>query len=42
MKEKKKKVQIISVSEALRLDSGYYAIRGVITLVTEVYHMVKG
>ena len=41
MKEKTK-VKIVSVSEALRLDSGYYAIRGVITLVTEVYHMVKG
>ena len=41
MKEKKK-VKIVSVSEALRLDSGYYAIRGIITSVTEVYHMVKG
>ena len=40
MKEKTK-VKIISVSEALRLDSGYYAIRGIITSVTEVYHMVK-
>ena len=40
MKEKTK-VKIVSVSEALRLDSGYYAIRGIITSVTEVYHMVK-
>ena len=39
--EGKKKVKIVSVSEALRLDSGYYAIRGIITSVTEVYHMVK-
>ena len=35
-------VKIVSVSEALRLDSGYYAIRGIIASVTEVYHMVKG
>ena len=42
MVKEKKKVKTVSVSEALRLDSGYYAIRGVITLVTEVYHMVKG
>ncbi len=42
MKSKSKiKVKIVSVSEALRLDSGYYAIRGIITSVTEVYHMVK-
>ena len=40
MKEKTK-VKIISVNKALRLDSGYYAIRGIITSVTEVYHMVK-
>ena len=38
---KEKKVKIVSVSEALRLDSGYYAIRGIITSVTEVYQMVK-
>jgi hypothetical protein len=39
--EAKTKVKIVSVSEALRLNSGYYAIRGIITSVTEVYHMVK-
>lgn len=37
----KRQGKIITVSEALRLDSGYYAIRGIITSVTEVYHMVK-
>ena len=41
MVKDKKKVKIISVSDALRVDSGYYAIRGIITSVTEVYHMVK-
>ena len=40
MKEKTK-VKIISVSEALRFGSGYYAIRGIITSVTEVYHMER-
>ena len=39
--KKNDEVKILSVSEALRLDSGYYAIRGIITSVTEVYHMVK-
>jgi len=39
--KEKTKVKIVSVSEALRLDSGYYAIRGIITSVTEVYPMVK-
>ena len=41
MLKEKKKVKIISVSDALRLDSGYYAIRGMITSVTEVYQMVR-
>jgi hypothetical protein len=39
--KEKTKVKIITVSEALRLDSGYYAMRGIITSVTEVYQMVK-
>ena len=41
MVKEKTKVKIVSVSEALRLDSSYYAIRGIMTSVTEVYHMVK-
>jgi replicative DNA helicase Mcm len=38
---KKIKYNPCNVSQALRLSSGYYAVPGVITGVTQVYHMIK-